>query len=144
MSAVTAGSAHNSIARSRSSICHNRAARRPVLNFSISALTADEDCQKSGYCRYCIIQNFNGATEALLGSSSEDGQPRGIKIVDAGGVAAGDLGLFVVRHARQDLRQDLARLGKRRLAVRIVRAPHHVVDADDVAQANADGVLLEA
>ena len=44
----------------------------------------------------------------------------------------------------QDLRQDLPRLGKRRLAVRIVRAPHHVVDADDVAQANADGVLLEA
>ena len=28
--------------------------------------------------------------------------------------------------------------------MRIVRAPHHVVDADDVAQANADGVLLEA
>jgi SAM-dependent methyltransferase len=28
------------------------------------------------------------------------------------------------------------------LAARIVRAPHHVVDADDVAQANADGVLL--
>jgi hypothetical protein len=38
---------------------------------------------------------------------------------------------------------DLARLGKCRLAVRIVRAPHHIVDADDVAQANADGVLLE-
>ena len=25
-----------------------------------------------------------------------------------------------------------------------VRAPHHIVDADDVAQANADGVLLKA
>src|ERR1700719_3215262 len=50
---------------------------------------------------------------------------------------------------RPDLRQDLPRLGKRRLAVRIVRAPHHVVPhhvvgADDVAQANAGGVLLEA
>jgi hypothetical protein len=32
------------------------------------------------------------------------------------------------------------RLGKRRLAVRIVRAPHHVVDADDAAQGSADGV----
>jgi hypothetical protein len=49
--------------------------------------------------------------------------------------------MFVLRHAGQDLRQDLPLLGKRRLAVRMVRAPHHVVDADDVAQANADGVL---
>ena len=32
-------------------------------------------------------------------------------------------------------------MGKRRPAVRIVRAPNHVVDADDVAQANAGGVL---
>ena len=40
----------------------------------------------------------------------------------------GRLGLFVVRHALQDLRQDLARLGKCRLAVRILRAPHHGVD----------------
>jgi hypothetical protein len=74
-------------------------------------------------------------------------QLRHVKIVQAGGVAAGDprigvrgrLGLFVVRHPGQ----DLARLGKRRPAVRIIRAPHHGVDADDVAQANADGVLLE-
>src|SRR6266851_4779742 len=56
-----------------------------------------------------------------VGSSSRDGQPRHVKIVHAGGVAGGDLGLFVVRHAGQDLRQDLPRLGKRRLAVRIVR-----------------------
>jgi ATP-dependent RecD-like DNA helicase SH3 domain len=34
-------------------------------------------------------------------SSSEDGQLRNVKIVDAGGVAAGDLGLFVVRHVRE-------------------------------------------
>jgi hypothetical protein len=74
------------------------------------------------------------------------------RVVHTGGVAAGNprivvrgrLGLFVVRHPGQDLRQDLPRLGKRRLAVRIVRAPHHVVPhhvvgADDVAQANADG-----
>src|SRR6266478_9405142 len=81
--------------------------------------------------------------------SSGDGQPSQVEIVHAGGVAAGDLGLFVVRHPGQDLRQDFPRLGKRRLAVRIVRAPHHVVphpgvDTDDVSQANADGVLLEA
>ena len=39
---------------------------------------------------------------------------------------AGDLGLFVVRHPGEDFRQDLPRLGKRRLAMWIVRAPHHV------------------
>ena len=69
---------------------------------------------------------------------------RGVAADDPRIVVRGRLGLFVVRHALQDLRQDLARLGKRRLAVGIVRAPHHVVDADDVAQADADGVLLEA
>ena len=43
MSAVTAGSPHNSIARGRSSICQDRAIRRIVLNFSTSAVTAAED-----------------------------------------------------------------------------------------------------
>src|SRR5438874_4907263 len=88
------------------------------------------------------VYEFSTAKE--LGSSSAVGQSRRVKAVHAGGVASGDLGLFVVRHSGQDLRQDLARLGERRLAVRIVRAPHHVVDADDVSEANADGVLLEA
>jgi hypothetical protein len=84
------------------------------------------------------------AAQLGIMSSSSGGQPRRVKAVHAGSIAAGDLGLFVVRHPGQDLRQDLPRLGKCRLAVRIVRAPHHVVDADDVSQANADGVLLEA
>src|SRR5438132_57850 len=103
MSAVTAGSPHKSIARGRSSIRHDRATRRPVLNFSISALTTAEDRQKSRYHRSCIIQTSMRATEALVGSSSGDGQPRHVKIIHAGGVAAGDLGLFVVRHTGQDL-----------------------------------------
>src|SRR5438067_4898492 len=80
---------------------------------------------------------------SFLGSASAR-QTRDIKIVHAGGVATGDLGLFLLRHPGQDLRQDLLRLRKGRLAVRIVRAPHHVVDADDVAQAHADRVLLKA
>jgi hypothetical protein len=33
----------------------------------------------------------------------------------------------------------LRRSGKSRLAVRKVRAPHHVVDADDLSQANSHG-----
>src|SRR5437763_5488363 len=43
MSAVTAGSPHNSIARGRSSICHDRATRRSVLNFSVSVMIAAEN-----------------------------------------------------------------------------------------------------
>ena len=39
-----------------------------------------------------------------VGSSGSDRQPRHVKIVDAGGVAAGDLGLLVVRHPGQDLK----------------------------------------
>jgi hypothetical protein len=56
-----------------------------------------------------------------VGSSSSDGQPRHVKIVHAGGVAGGDLGLFVVWHPGQDLREDLPRLGKRRLTDRGVQ-----------------------
>jgi hypothetical protein len=81
MSAVTAGSPHNCIASGRSSICHDRAKRRPVLNFSISTLTAAEDRQKSRDPRYSIIKASMRATEALVGSSSRDGQPRYVKIV---------------------------------------------------------------
>src|SRR5689334_17640081 len=38
VSAVTAGSPHNSIAKGRSSIGHDRATRRSVLNFSVSLM----------------------------------------------------------------------------------------------------------
>ena len=46
--------------------------------------------------------NSTGTPSSSIGrevcTSSADGQPRHVKIVHAGGVAAGDLGLFVVRH----------------------------------------------
>jgi hypothetical protein len=66
-------------------------------------------------------------------------------MVHAGGLAAGDprigvrsrLGLLVVRHPGQDLRQDLARLGKRRLAVRIVRSELQVGAGSPVADFTA-------
>src|SRR5215813_2819125 len=79
-----------------------------------------------------------------VGSSSMGTHLRRLEPVDARGIAPDDLRLLVVGHARQNLGEDLARLRERGLAVRIVRAPHHVVDADHVAQANADRVLLEA
>jgi len=44
MSAVTAGSPHNSIANGRSSACHDRATRRQVLNFSICAVAPTCNC----------------------------------------------------------------------------------------------------
>ena len=40
----------------------------------------------------------DGDPSVVTGASSRDGQPRHVKIVHAGGVAAGDLGLFVLRH----------------------------------------------
>src|SRR6266545_2683343 len=72
------------------------------------------------------------------------GQPRQVEAVHARGVAAHDLRLLGRRHAGEDFRQDLLRPRERRLAVGIVGAPHHVVDADHVAQADPDRVLLEA
>jgi hypothetical protein len=106
-----------------------------MLESSISARAASTSSQD---WKRAASENSAGTPSSSIrrevGSSSRDGQPRHIKIVHAGGVAAG---LFVVRHPGQ----DLPRLGKRRLAVRIVRALHHVVDADDVSQSNADGVL---
>ena len=69
----------------------------------------------------------------MLLSSMRDGELRRVEAIHAGGVAASDLGLFIDRHPSQDLRQDFPRLGEGRLAVRIVRAPHHIFDADDVA-----------
>jgi hypothetical protein len=66
--------------------------------------------------RQCADQPFAGRTPSSsirreVGSSSRDGQLRHVKIVRAGGVAAGDPGLFIVRHALQDPRQDLAPIG---------------------------------
>src|SRR5690349_5218151 len=79
-----------------------------------------------------------------VGSSSMDAHLGDVEVVDTRGVAAHDLRLLVLRHARQDLGEDLARLRERGFAVRVVGAPHHVVDPDHVAQADADRVLLEA
>src|SRR5436190_15289850 len=67
-----------------------------------------------------VRSDIASSIRRVVGFSSRDGQPRHVKIVPAGGVGAGDprivvrgrLGLFVVRHALQ----DLARLGKGQIA----------------------------
>jgi len=52
---------------------------------------------------------------------------------------------IVAHYSLRSLFDDLVGAGGQpRHAVRIVRAPHHVVDADDVAQANADGAFVNA
>src|SRR4029077_17879411 len=66
-----------------------------------------------------------------------------VEAIQARGIPAGDLRLLVLRHSRQDLGQDLPGLRERGFTVRIVRAPHHVVDADRVPQPNADRILLK-
>src|SRR5262249_4519344 len=82
-------------------------------------------------------------------ASSSDGQHVTSKletrapVISGSGSGAG-LAYSSSGTASRIFRQDLLRLGKGRLTVRIVRAPHHVVDADDVAQADADDVLRDA
>src|ERR1700739_396051 len=73
-----------------------------------------------------------------VGSSSTHDQPSHIEILHEGSVEAHDLGLFIVRHPDQDLREDLSRSRERRLAVRVIRAPNHVVDADDALRNHYD------
>ena len=59
-----------------------------------------------------VSPTWKAVERGLLQTSARDGQPRRVKIAHAGGVAAGDLGLFVVRHPSQDLpRSGRSRLG---------------------------------
>src|SRR5262245_52663720 len=107
-----------------------------------AASTSSHDCKRAASVNSARTPGSSMRRE--VGSSSMGTHLRRFESVDTRSIAADDLRLLVLGHARQDLGQDLARLGERRLAVRIVRAPHHVVDADHVAQADADRVLLEA
>src|SRR5215471_5439390 len=72
------------------------------------------------------------------------GDPRQIKVIQAGSIAPNNLRVFVLGHSGQDLRQNLLGLWERGLTMRIIGAPHHVVHANKVPQADADRILLEA
>src|SRR5256885_12441430 len=69
-----------------------------------------------------------------VGSSSTSVHLRHVEPVHARGVPADDLRLLVFGHPGQNLREDLARPREGGFAVRIVRAPHHVVHADRIPQ----------
>src|SRR5262245_6078254 len=107
-----------------------------------AASTSSHDWKRAASVKSARIPG--SAIRSEVGSSSMGGHLRDFEAVDPCGVAADDPGLLVLGHARKDLGQDLPRLRECGLAVRIVRAPHHVVDADHVAQANADRVFLKA
>ena len=47
------------------------------------------------------------------------------------------------RHIIKHPRDDVLGLGKERVVVRVVAAPHHLLDADPLAQSDADLVVLE-
>src|SRR4051794_33553167 len=116
----------------------------PIIHVRVSSGSSTEPrLEARGLCEQ------RGHTELVDPRSdwlvqAETVSPATSKLYTRAVFAAGDLGLLVARHPGQDLRQDLPGLGKGRLAVRIVRSPHHVVDADDVSQANTDRILLEA
>ena len=55
-----------------------------------------------------------------------------------------NFGAFILGHSGQDLRQNLPRLWERGLAMGIIGAPHHIVHANNVPQADTDLILLEA
>ena len=63
-----------------------------------------------------VFRFFTGVGASSKSKQRRSDLPR--QIVHASGVAAGDLGLFVLWYAVQDLRQDLPRSGRRGLAVR--------------------------
>ena len=64
------------------------------------------------------------------------------EVVDAAGVADGDLVLDVLGQVAEPLVGQRDRVGPRRVGVRVVALEHHVVLADDVEQAQA-GVVLD-
>src|SRR5436190_9872807 len=66
-----------------------------------------------------------------------------IGVVEARGVVARDLSSLAVRNAIEDALEDLPRLREGGLGVRVVRAPHERVEADEFAIANAEAVFLE-
>jgi hypothetical protein len=70
------GIAHNSIARGRSSMCHDRATMRPVLNFSISAVTLPRIVKKAVITPYDPQRNLCDALPEMKMLSKLGGRLR--------------------------------------------------------------------
>ena len=65
-------------------------------------------------------------------------------MIQPGGIAPRDLGLLHLRHPLQDAIHNGARPGKGGLGMRVVRPPQQGLDANEVAQPDADRILLKA
>src|SRR5262249_36309331 len=61
----------------------------------------------------------------------------------SGGILRGDLFQILLGHAVEHAVEELLRARERRLGMRIIAAPQHVLDADIVAQLDADIVFHE-
>src|SRR5215510_5036369 len=64
-------------------------------------------------------------------------------MIQPGDIVTDDLALLLVTHVLEDPVDDLARPGKSRLSMGIVRAPHQVLNAHIGAELDAKGVFLE-
>jgi mono/diheme cytochrome c family protein len=67
-----------------------------------------------------------------------------VEVVQPRHVRVRDLPAVGLRHAIEDAFEDLTRPREGGLRVRVVRSPHQQIDADEVAVADAQAVLLEA
>src|SRR4029079_6029327 len=66
-----------------------------------------------------------------------------LEVVDPDHVPAQDQLLFILRHVDKVAGDRLARLREGRIEVRVVRAPHHLVHADQITAAHAGHIVLE-
>src|SRR5439155_2734631 len=70
--------------------------------------------------------------------------PSSVEMIQSGDVFADDLVLLLVGHAVEDAVDDLARPGKGRLSMGVVRAPQQIIYAYIRPELDAQGVFLEA
>src|SRR5438309_8271392 len=64
-----------------------------------------------------------------------------LETVEPGGIAAGDLEDVLGAGVLEVARDDILRMRPGRGLVRVVRRPHHPVDADEVAVRDADEIV---
>src|SRR5215475_12381999 len=66
-----------------------------------------------------------------------------LELIQAGDVLPGNQDFLVLWHVRQNLVQNLPALRPRGLLVRVIRAPHQILDANNGPVADAHDVFLE-
>src|SRR5262245_63772508 len=85
-----------------------------------------------------------GSAAAAARRSARSARRSWLESLQPRDVVARDATAHLERHAGEDAIEQLLRLGKRALGVRIIRAPHHEIDADQLPIAHAERVILKA